>query len=167
MGTRTICALSGNRTPIPWSSSQYLSHYTSWAIPTPSSFPGVTKNRFEYLFWTLNKRSAVVQHVCLRATNGEYDLSNRKLSKTCSRAKRIERRLVELAIMPNTQEFIQELDLKGFTHSSNAWEVHKKDYFGTKYHGINLTPLIISCYVGLHCAVHTYINLLRHQLPGV
>jgi hypothetical protein len=54
------------------------------------------------------------------AINGKYDLSNRKLSKTCSRAKRIERRLVELAIMSNTQEFIQELDLKEFTLTSNA-----------------------------------------------
>jgi hypothetical protein len=50
----------------------------------------------------------------------EYDLLNRKLGKTCSRAKRIEKRLVELAIIPNAQEFIQELDFKEFTNSSNA-----------------------------------------------
>jgi hypothetical protein len=121
IGTWIICALSGNGTPILRSSSQYLSHYTGWNFPTPSSFPEVTKNKIEESFWTLNKRSANVQHVYLLVTNREYGLSNRKLSKTCSRAKTMDRRLVELAIMPNTQESIQELDLKKFTHPSNAW----------------------------------------------
>jgi len=153
MGTRIISASSGNRTPIPRS----LSHYTGWAIPTPSSFPGVIKNDFEVLFWTLNKRSANVQHVCLTVTNGEYDLLNRKLSKNCSRAKWIERRLVELAIIQNTQEFIQALDFKEFTNYSNIWAVSEKDYFARKYHCINQAPLIISCYVEFHCAVHTRI----------
>jgi hypothetical protein len=63
--------------------------------------------------------------MCITVTKGEYCLSDRQLIKNCLRPKSIGRWLVELEIIPNTHEFIQELDLKELNDHSDAQEERK------------------------------------------